>query len=132
GRAGRSRSRIPPSARELSQAPPGRSKRPEGGTDMRKALIALALAPLVLAAAACSNGGGGSASSSSGDGGVAIGARDAAGVATVASPIRKAFKPGNADAGRATSSVVPEIGPKIVRTASVELSVRRGRFDGTV
>jgi len=103
---------------------------------MRKALIALALVPLVLATAACSGGGGASSSSGSSSGGAdAIGAPDVAGavgVATVATPTKKALKTGSAEPGRATSPSVPEIGPKIVRTASVELSVRRGRFDRTV
>jgi hypothetical protein len=98
---------------------------------MRKAISFFVLVPLVLVAAACSGGGGGGSSSSS-----------AGGAPEPVPPVKQRALPAQTSVGGESkaslaadhggAAAVPDIGPKIVQTASVELSVRRGRFDETV
>jgi hypothetical protein len=96
---------------------------------MRK--LGIIIVPLALAAvvAGCSGGGGGGgASGGTGGGGAAepgaAGYDSAVGSVTT----RKV----GAAAPRQTDSSVPQLGPQIVQTASLRLSVRRGRFDDAV
>ena len=96
---------------------------------MRK--LTIIIVPLALAAvvAGCSGGGGGGASGGTGGGGStaepgAVGYESALGSVTT----RKSA----AAAPRQTDSSVPQLGPRVVQTASLRLSVRLGRFDDAV
>jgi Domain of unknown function (DUF4349) len=96
---------------------------------MRK--LTIIIVPLALAAvvAGCSGGGGGGASGGTGGDGStaeagAVGYESALGSVTT----RKSA----AAAPRQTDSSVPQLGPRVVQTASLRLSVRFGRFDDAV
>jgi len=96
---------------------------------MRK--LTIIIVPLALAAvvAGCSGGGGGGASGGTGGGGStaepgAVGYESALGSVTT----RKSA----AAAPRQTDSSVPQLGPRVVQTASLRLSVGWGRFDDAV
>jgi hypothetical protein len=96
---------------------------------MRKLIIIGTLALAVAAVAGCSAGGGGE-SGSTGGGGSAVArgtveSQDSGGVVTTP-------KGGGFAAARPIDASVPQIGPRIVQTASLRLSVRRGRFDDAV
>jgi uncharacterized protein DUF4349 len=94
---------------------------------MRKLTIIIVPLALAAAIAGCSGGGGGGgASGGTGGGGAAEpGAED---LALGSVTTRKI----GAAAPRQTDSSVPQLGPQIVQTASLRLSVRRGRFDDAV
>jgi hypothetical protein len=96
---------------------------------MRKLTIIIVPLALAAAVAGCSGGGGGGgASGGTGGGGAAepgvVGYDSALGSVTT----RKSA----AAAPRQTDSSVPQLGPRIVQTASLRLSVKRGRFDDAV
>ena len=96
---------------------------------MRKLIIIGTLALAVAAVAGCSAGGGGE-SGSTGGGGSAVArgtveSQDSGGVITT--PTGGGFA-----AARPIDASVPQVGPRIVQTASLRLSVRRGRFDDAV
>jgi hypothetical protein len=96
---------------------------------MRKLIIIGTLALAVAAVAGCSAGGGGE-SGSTGGGGSAVArgtveSQDSGGVVTTP-------KGGGFAAARPIDASVPQIGPRIVQTVSLRLSVRRGRFDDAV
>src|SRR5829696_5590585 len=113
-------------SRELSQPRSCRSKRHEGGR-MRKLVFIVLVVLAAVAAAGCSGGGedGGSAAGVTGEFDAGGAVRSAAeGTLTGAD---KALPSSQGDV-----SGVPEIGPQIVQTSSVRLSVQRGRFDETV
>ena len=88
---------------------------------------------LVVGAAAlagCSSGGGGGGAAGGTGGGGEVYREASGGGALIASPVT------GQDQGASTTprsgSTVPEVGPKIVQTASVRLSVRSGRFEETI
>jgi hypothetical protein len=95
---------------------------------MRRILIMTALAALALAAAACS-GGGDEGAGSAGGGGVDDGAAESAGTVSAAnggsarSAVPTAVEP---------SGSLPVLGPRIVQTAALKLSVSRNRFEEAV
>jgi hypothetical protein len=95
---------------------------------MRKLTIIIVPLALAAAVAGCSGGGGGGASGGTGGGGSTAepgtGYESALGSVTT----RKI----GAAAPRQTDSSVPQLGPRVVQTASLRLSVRRGRFDDAV
>ncbi|TMJ96905.1 MAG: DUF4349 domain-containing protein [Actinobacteria bacterium] len=102
---------------------------------MRKAILVALLVPLALAAAACGGGGGSSSGTSGGGASQPLRATvtTAEGAPLMADLTVRGGK--KLAAGRSSSSgatAVPQIGPKIVQTASLELSVKRGRFGETV
>ena len=96
---------------------------------MRKLIIIGTLALAVAAVAGC-RGGGGSEGGSTVGGGSALArgtveSQDSGGVVTTP-------KGGGFAAAKPIDSSVPQVGPRIVQTASLRLSVRRGRFDDAV
>jgi Domain of unknown function (DUF4349) len=95
---------------------------------MRKLIIIGTLTLAVAAVAGCSAGGGGE-SGATGGGGSAV---DGGTVESQVSGRVTNTKGGAFAAARPIDSSVPQIGPRIVKTASLRLSVRRGRFDDAV
>jgi uncharacterized protein DUF4349 len=99
---------------------------------MRKLIvIALLLASAAAAVAGCSSrsGEGGQAGST----GVAAGGASEGGGEPLRPILGGVTTPkGGLAADKPISSAVPQIGPRIVQTASLRLSIRRGRFDETV
>jgi uncharacterized protein DUF4349 len=92
---------------------------------MRKLVFIVLVVLAAIAAAGCSSGGGDG-------GGAATGGFEAGGAArsAVAGDVIEADKA--LPSQQRNVSGVPEIGPQIVQTSSVRLSVQRGRFDETV
>jgi hypothetical protein len=96
---------------------------------MRKLIIIGTLALAVAAVAGCSAGGGGE-SGSTGGGGSAVArgtVESQASGGVITTP-----KGGGFAGARPIDASVPQVGPRIVQTASLRLSVRRGRFDDAV
>jgi Domain of unknown function (DUF4349) len=98
---------------------------------MRKLILSSALVFVAAALAGCSSGGGGG-----GMGGGTGGGKDASGggsyhgTVVSAGPVTEQGKA--LPSPSQGESAVPEVGPKIVQTASLTLSVRRGRFEDTI
>jgi hypothetical protein len=95
---------------------------------MRKLVFIVLVVLAAVAVAGCSSGGeeGGGAAGVTGDFGAGAGAARSA----VAGEVTGADKA--LPSSQRNVSGVPEIGPQIVQTSSVRLSVQRGRFDETV
>jgi hypothetical protein len=97
---------------------------------MRKLIFGPAVVLVAAALGGCSSGGGGMAGGTTGGGEEASGGGSLRATVASAGAVTgqgKAFpSPAPSD------SAVPEIGPKIVKTASLNLSVRRGQFEDTI
>jgi hypothetical protein len=97
---------------------------------MRKVIvIALLALAAVATVAGCNSGGNGEAGSTMG---VVEQAGGSAGAPFRATPAALGGAGKDAANDRPIASSVPDVGPQVVQTASVRLSVRRGRFDETV
>jgi hypothetical protein len=96
---------------------------------MRKLVFIVVVVLAALAAAACSSGGGDDAA---GVAGVTSGGNEAGGGVRSAVTDEATAKDKAFPASQRSVSGVPEIGPQVVQTSSMRLSIRRGRFDETV
>lgn len=97
---------------------------------MRRILILTAVAALALVPAACSSGDDeGAAGGGSGDLGVAVGGAVATEEAGGGQTVRGS---GGADLAVSSSGGLPSLGPRIVQTASLSVSVPRNRFEEAI
>jgi hypothetical protein len=95
---------------------------------MRKLIVIAALALVAALVVGCSSGSGGGGQAGSTGGG----AQDSSAGGGYARSSTGASLKGTVTSARPISSTVPGIGPRIVQTASLRLSIHRGRFDETV
>jgi uncharacterized protein DUF4349 len=95
---------------------------------MRKLIVIAALALVAALVVGCSSGSGGGGQAGSTGGG----AEDSSAGGGYARSNTGASLKGTVTSARPISSTVPDIGPRIVQTASLRLSIHRGRFDETV
>lgn len=92
---------------------------------MRKLWIAMGIAVAALAMAACSGG-------ADESGGAAEGGGAEAGTATVEGTSDSAARPVVSSGGGSGGAVLPALGPRVIQTATLRLSVPSGRFDESV
>jgi hypothetical protein len=97
---------------------------------MRKLLLVLLVGLLALAAGACSSGGDDEAGEGAGDGGGQV--MEEAATADVGAPEAESGGGEDAVAVARQGSSVPSVGPRVIQTASLSLSVPRNDFEDVV